>query len=196
MVTGAGRTKTTLRPSTSLYPMPAVLVSSAAVIDGAPKQNLITVAWTGIACAEPPMVSVAIRKTRLSHRLISSSGEFVVNIPRADLCRAVDLCGNVSGRQADKFALAGLRAVPASVVGAPVVAECPVALECRVRHVFEAGSHDLFIGEIVAVQADPGVLDDDGRIDVRKVDPLCYGGGHYFRLDLDRVLGSYGYSRE
>lgn len=174
--------------------MPAVLVSSAAETDGKLRDNLIAIAWTGIACSEPPMVSIAVRRNRFSHGLIAASGEFVVNIPPADLCQAVDLCGNVSGRDTDKFALAGLTRAPASVVRAPVVAECPVALECRVRHTYRAGSHDVFLGEIVAVQADETVLDPRDKIDVAAVDPLVYGGGLYWRLGPS--LGTYGYSRK
>jgi len=183
-----------LRPTTALYPMPAVLVASAAEVDGHRRENLITVAWSGIACGDPPMVSIAVRPTRFSHGLIQASGVFVVNIPSATMARAVDLCGQVSGRDEDKFALAGLTPVPGSEVSAPIVAECPVALECRVRHTYRAGSHDLFVGEIVAVQAAPEVVDDRGRIDAGKVDPLCYAGGVYWRLG-DR-LGAYGWSQQ
>lgn len=187
------RPKKALRPSTSLYPMPAILVSCAGEADGRRRENLITLAWAGIACGEPPMVSIAVRPTRFSHALIASSGEFVVNVPSAAMCRAVDLCGNVSGRDTDKFALAGLTPAPAKAVKAPIVAEAPVSLECRVRHTYHAGSHDLFVGEIVAVQADEAVVGGNGKIDVSLVDPLCYGGGSYWRLGP--ALGTYGHSR-
>ena len=189
-------TKKVLRPGPSLYPLPVVLVSCAGEVDGVPRRNVLTLAWAGITCGEPPMVSVAVRPTRFSHGLIVSSGEFVVNVPSVAMCRAVDLCGNLSGRDGDKFALAGLTAAPASQVGAPLVAECPISLECRVRHTFSGGSHDLFIGEIVAVQADEAVLDANGKIDIVKVDPLCYGGGFYWPLELGRRLGDYGFSRK
>jgi flavin reductase (DIM6/NTAB) family NADH-FMN oxidoreductase RutF len=191
-----GPSKQVLRPSTSLYPMPAVLVSAAGEVDGRRRENLITLAWSGIACGEPPMISIAVRPVRFSHGLIVSSGEFVVNVPSAAQCRAVDLCGNVSGRDTDKWALTGLTPAPASLVGPPVVAECPVALECRVRHTYQGGSHDLFVGEIVAVQAGAGVLDAKDKIDITRVDPLCYGGGYYWRLDLGQHLGGYGFSRK
>jgi len=174
--------------------MPAVLVGAAAEVDGGRRENVITVAWSGIACGDPPMVSIAVRPTRFSHSLIKSSGEFTVNVPSADMARAVDLCGQISGRDGDKFAIAGLTPVRASEVSAPLVAECPVSLECRVRHVYKAGSHDLFVGEIVAVQAAEAVVDEKGRIDVGRVNPLCYGGGLYWRLGDN--LGTYGHSRE
>ena len=188
--------KKTLKAQTALYPMPAVVVSCAGEVGGVRKTNLITVAWSGIACSEPPAITIAVRKNRFSHGLIASSGEFVVNVPRADQVRAVDICGNVSGRDTDKWALAGLSPAPAGVVGVPVVAEFPVAMECRVRHTYEVGSHDLFVGEIVAVQVDENVLDARGKIDIRRVNPLGYGGGQYWKLDLDRALGDYGYSRK
>ncbi len=184
-----------LRPSTALYPEPAVLVSSAAEIDGQRRDNVLTIAWSGVCSSEPPMVSVAIRKSRFSHRLISASGEFVVNVPPASLVGAVDLCGNVRGETEDKFALAGLTRAPATAVGAPLVAECPIAMECRVRHVYEAGSHDVFIGEVVALTVSESALDAEGRIDVARVDPLCYGGGDYWRLAAE-TLGVYGFSRK
>lgn len=185
-----------LSPRTSLYPQPAIVVSSAGEVDGARRENLVTLAWAGIVCSEPPALTIAIRKSRFSHRLISSTGEFVVHVARADQVWAVDLCGNVSGADTDKWSLAGLTKAPASVVAVPIVSEFPVALECRVRHTYEAGTHDVFLGEIVAVQADEAVLDDKGKIDLRKLDPLAYGGGDYWRLDLTRSLGAYGYSRK
>ncbi|MEW6032464.1 MAG: flavin reductase family protein [Bacillota bacterium] len=184
--------KRVLRPGTNLYPLPAVLVSCAAEVGGERRENLITLAWTGIACAEPPMITIAVRKSRFSHGLIAASREFVVNVPSADMSLAVDLCGSISGRDADKFARAALTPSPAGVVRAPLVAECPVSLECRVRHTYEAGSHDLFVGEIVALQAAETVLDADGKIDVALVDPLAYGGGWYWRLG--ERLGAYGHS--
>lgn len=185
--------KTILRPTTALYPMPAVLVSTAAELDGVRRTNLITIAWGGVVCGDPPMVAVAVRPSRYSHRLITASGEFVVNVPSADQCRVVDICGNVSGRDHDKFALTGLTPKPGSAVSVPVVAECPVALECRVRHTYAAGSHEVFIGEVLAVQVSPEVLDDRGKIDVARVDPLCYGGGVYWRLG--ESLGTYGFGQ-
>lgn len=187
-------TKRALRPSPSLYPSPAVLVSCAGEVDGLRRENLITLAWVGVVCSQPPMLSIAVRPSRFSHGLIVSSGEFVVNVPSAAMARAVDICGNVSGRDADKFALTGLTAAPASVVGAPVVAEAPLSLECRVRHTYRGGAHDLFVAEIVATSADPAVLDEDGKIDVALVDPLCYGGGYYWRLGPK--LGEYGFSQK
>jgi flavin reductase (DIM6/NTAB) family NADH-FMN oxidoreductase RutF len=196
LVAATSQTKKLLRPGPSLYPLPAVLVSSLGEVDGVSRRNILTIAWTGVACGEPPMVSVAVRPTRFSHGLIASSGEFVVNVPSVAMCRAVDLCGNLSGRDGDKFTLAGLTAAPASRVGAPLVAECPIALECRVRHTYSGGSHDLFVGEIIAVQADEAVLDADGKIEIAKVDPLGYGGGFYWPLELGRRLGEYGFSRK
>ncbi len=189
-----GKVKKVLRAQTALYPLPAVVVSTAGEVDGLRKENLITLAWCGIACSEPPGITIAVRKSRFSHGLITSSGEFVVNVARADQVRAVDLCGNASGREVDKWALAGLTPAPGSAVKAPIVAEFPVAMECRLRHTYEAGSHDLFVGEIVAVQVDEDVLDDKGKIDLPRLDPLCYGGGHYWKIELDKVLGAYGYS--
>ncbi len=188
--------KKVLKAQTALYPMPAVVVSSAGDVDGKRRENLVTLAWSGIACSEPPAITIAVRKNRFSHGLITSSGEFVVNVARADQAWAVDLCGNISGREADKWALAKLTPAPGTVVKAPIVAEFPVAMECRLRHTYEAGSHDLFVGEIVAVQVDEDILDPTGKIDLRRLDPLGYGGGLYWKLELDKALGDYGFSRK
>jgi flavin reductase (DIM6/NTAB) family NADH-FMN oxidoreductase RutF len=181
--------KLILKAGTHLAPLPAALLSCGA-FEG--QKNLITLAWVGIVNSEPPMLSVSIRPQRYSHQLIKESGQFVVNVPGDDLAAAVDLCGNVSGRDTDKFALTGLTARRASQVDAPIVAECPVNLECRVRQTLTLGSHDLFIAEIVAVQVSEEFV-DHGRIDAGKLKPLVYAGGEYFSVGAH--LGKYGFGK-
>jgi flavin reductase (DIM6/NTAB) family NADH-FMN oxidoreductase RutF len=165
--------------------VPAVLVSC-----GVEKANIITLAWVGTVCSDPPAVGIGVRPERYSHGLIAESGEFVVNIPRADQVGVVDYCGQVSGRDVDKWAKCGLTESPANKVRTPLIAECPVALECRVTHQLTLGTHDLFIGEVLSVQADEDVLDDIGRLDSGRVGLLAYVGGYYWRLG--EKLGRHG----
>ncbi len=183
--------KRQLRVSTALQPVPAVLVTCAGAQGRA---NIITLAWTGVACSVPPMLTIAVRPERFSHMLIEDSREFVVNVPSADLVWAVDYCGTRSGRAEDKFAGAGLTSLPASKVKAPLIAECPVNIECVVRHTMRLGSHDLFVGEVVAVHADESVLDESGAISAAKVNPLAYAPIDYW--SLGSKLATHGYSRK
>jgi flavin reductase (DIM6/NTAB) family NADH-FMN oxidoreductase RutF len=179
------------KPSTALLPTPVVLVSVAGG-DGA--ANVLTIAWVGTVCSAPPMLSVAVRPSRYSWRLLNAAREFVVNIPPADLVRKVDLCGMWSGVEHDKFGELGLTAQPASKVDAPLITECPINLECVVRHQLDLGAHELFIAEIVAVHYDEELLDARGRLRSRAVSPLAFVGGDYYRLG--ERLGSYGYSQK
>lgn len=181
-------TKKLLKGSTPLAPIPSALITCASP-DG--KANIITLAWVGVACSQPPMVTIAVRPNRHSHAMIKDSGEFVVNIPRAEMVAAADYCGVKSGRDVDKFSETGLTPLPAAKVKAPLIAECPVSLECVVRQTLELGSHDLFIGEVLAVQADEAVLNDE-RIDPAKYGPLAFVNGSYW--SLGEPLGPQGLS--
>ena len=117
----------TIGPTTYHCPIPAVMLGCANPEDGAP--NLITVAWTGVVCSKPPMLSVSIRKSRLSHDMIARTGEFTLNLTSRALCRAMDFCGVKSGREVDKFAHLGLTPMAApGLKAAPAVAEAPGAL--------------------------------------------------------------------
>jgi flavin reductase (DIM6/NTAB) family NADH-FMN oxidoreductase RutF len=178
--------------STDLYPVPAVLVTCGPPLSpgGAERPNIITLAWVGTLCSDPPAVGIGVRPERFSHHLIEEVGEFVVNLPSADQLSAVDYCGQVSGRHVDKWAACGLTPLPASKVRPPVIAECPVALECRVIHRLTLGSHDLFVGQVLAVQVDETVLTAHGHIDYERAQPLTYAGGHYWRVG--ELLGRYG----
>lgn len=180
------------RPTASLYPVPVVLVTSA---DQDGKPNIITIAWAGVVCSQPPMVGIAIRPSRYSHQLISRSQELVVNIPSADHLSRVDYCGMVSGRDVDKFQATGFTPLPASRVRPPLIKECPVNLECVVRHILPLGRHDLFVAEIVAGHADEEVLDGSGRVDPKRAKPLAYNSQQrYWSIDME--IGTYGISRK
>ncbi len=182
--------KRLLKPSVGLRPVPVVLVTSVGA-DGRP--NVVTLAWAGVVCSTPPMVSIAVRPERFSHGLIKATGQFVVNLPSSEQLWAVDYCGTRSGRHEDKFAAAGLTPVPASEVRPPLIAECPINVECVVRHELSLGSHDLFIGEVVAVHADESALDEAGNPSAAGARLMMYDQPDY--LSLGSKLGWHGYSK-
>lgn len=184
--------KITKSPSTVLFPVPTVLVTSVA--EGS-EPNAITIAWTGIMNSVPPVVYISVRPVdRHSYGLIKESGEFVINIPSADQVKVVDYCGIVSGKDVDKFKETGLTPVPATHVKAPLIAESPVNVECRVKQVLSLGSHDVFIADVLAVHYNENVLDEAGRPDLDKIRPYGFCGNEY-RLMADR-LGTFGYSKK
>ncbi len=176
--------------STQLAPVPAVLVGCGNGTDF--KNNLITVAWAGIVCSTPPMVSVSIRPERYSRGLIESTGEFTINVPTVAMAEAVDYCGMVSGRDTDKFAAVKFTAKKGSKVAAPIVDECPLALECKVVHSLKLGSHIMYVGEVVAVQAEKALIDAKGKFDLAKADILGYAHGSYY--GLGEAVGTFGFS--
>ncbi len=182
--------KTVWQGGTQLAPVPVVLVGCG---DGKDfKYNLITVAWAGTLCSNPPMVGIGVRPERYSRGLIESSGVFTVNMPTAQMAEKVDYCGVVSGRDEDKFAKCGFTALPGSKVAAPIVSECPIALECQLKHTLNLGSHLLYVGEIVAVQVESALVDENNHFDVKKADLLAYAHGNYFSLGEE--LGKFGFS--
>jgi len=178
--------KMSIGPRTVVYPTPAFLVGS---YDDTGRPNLMTVAWGGICCSQPPCVAVSLRKATYSHGNITARQAFTVNIPAEGHERAVDYCGMVSGKTVDKFEACGLTPVKSDLVDAPYVAEFPLILECRLYKTFELGSHTQFVGEIVDVKADPEMLKDPSSPDVEKVRPVIYApeNGHYYALG--RSLG-------
>ena len=182
--------KRLLKPTVGLRPVPVVLVTC---IGEEGRANVITLAWVGVVCSLPPMVSIAVRPERFSHDLIKSTGQFAVNLPSSDQLWAVDYCGTRSGRHEDKFAAAGLTPAPASEVKPPLIAECPINIECVVRHELSLGSHDLFIGEVVAVHADENALDEAGNLSAAGARLMMYDQPDY--LSLGSKLSWHGHSK-
>jgi flavin reductase (DIM6/NTAB) family NADH-FMN oxidoreductase RutF len=181
--------KVTKKPFVALRPVPIVLVSCG----HAEQANVLTIAWTGILCSKPPQIGIGVRPERHSHDLIQKHGEFVINIPGEALLDEVEYCGFISGREVDKFAVRELSPVPGSVIETPIIAECPINMECRVTHHLPLGSHDLFIGEVLAVQMSPAILDDQGRVDDRKLKPILFTASEYW--GLGELLGSFGFMK-
>ena len=173
---------------TLLAPVPPVLVTCGTQ----EKPNVFTVAWTGIINSDPPKTYVSVRPSRYSYGLIRETGTFVINLPTVDLVRSVDYCGVHSGRDKDKLMLCNLTAEKASEVETPLLAQCPLALECRVTEVMPLGSHDMFLADIVAVDVDENLLDASGKLCLDKAKLLAYAHGTYF--GLGKRLGSFGFS--
>ena len=180
--------KQSWKPGNMLNPVPAVMVSCA---DREGKPNIITIAWAGTVCTNPPMVSISVRPTRYSYDMIRETGEFVINLVTEPLTRACDYCGVVSGRDVDKFAKTGLTPIPVEGVSVPGIAESPDSIACRVVEERALGSHTMFLAEVVGVTADDRYLDETGRFDINGTGLIMYSHGEYF--GLGRKLGKFGY---
>ncbi|MBR6664110.1 MAG: flavin reductase family protein [Lachnospiraceae bacterium] len=177
------------KPGNMLYPLPVVMVS---VADKEGRNNIITIAWAGTVCSNPPMVSISVRPERYSYDIIKETGEFVINLTTKDLTFATDYCGVKSGRDVDKFKEMGLTALPGKEVKAPLIAESPVNIECKVTQVIPLGSHDMFLAEVVAVHVDEKYMDEKGKFHLDKAEPIAYSHGDY--LATGELLGTFGYS--
>lgn len=182
--------KESWKPGTLVYPLPAVLVSCG---DADGERNLLTVAWTGTVCTDPAMCYISVRPERHSYGIIRRTGEFVINLTTRRLARATDWCGVRSGRDFDKWKECGLTPVAAEHVAAPVIAEAPLSIECRVRQIVKLGSHDMFIADVVGILADERYIDPaTGRFSLEAAKPLVYLHGEYFRLG--EMIGHFGWS--
>lgn len=181
--------KETWKPGNMLYPLPVVMVS---VADKAGNHNIITIAWAGTICSNPPMVSISVRPERHSYKMLKETGEFVINLTTKDLVYATDYCGVKSGRDVDKFKEMNLTALPGEKVKAPLIAESPVNLECKVTEVIPLGSHDMFLAEVVAVHVDDKYMDKGGKFHLEQAEPIVYSHGAY--LETGKQLGTFGYS--
>lgn len=171
-----------------LAPVPPVLVSTGTLDN----PNVCTVAWCGMLSTKPPKTYISLRPTRLSHNLVSASGNFVINLPTAKLVRIIDRCGVKSGRDENKFETCKLTAEAAFYVSAPTIAQSPVSIECRVEKIIPLGSHDMFLAEIVAVDVSEHLVDSAGRMHLAKANLACYAHGEYF--SLGEKIGSFGFS--
>ena len=181
--------KQSWKPGNMLYPLPVVMVSAA---DKEGRDDIITVAWAGTVCTNPPMVSISIRPERYSYHMIRETGEFVINLTTEELAFATDYCGVKSGRDVDKFKETGLTREKAEKVKAPMIAEAPVSIECKVKEIRELGSHHMFIAQVAAVHADEKYMDEKHRFDLNRARPIVYSHGEY--LGTGKKLGTFGYS--
>ena len=177
------------KPGNMLNPVPAVMVS---VTDKEGKSNIITVAWAGTVCTNPPMVSISVRPSCYSYQILEETGEFVINLTNESLVKACDYCGVVSGRDVNKFAKTGLTPIPMEHVHAMGIDESPVNMECKITEKRELGSHTMFIAEVVGVTVDDRYMDETGKFHINESGLVMYSHGEYFALG--KKLGKFGYS--
>lgn len=194
--------KQSWKPGNMLYPLPAVMVScmypegmtddecTDRTLAGRP--NIITVAWAGTICTNPPMLSISVRPERYSYHIIEKSGEFVVNVTTKDLAYATDYCGVRSGREVDKFKEMKLTPHFLSSVATPAIAESPVNIACRVNKITPLGSHNLITADVVEVVVDDAYMEENGRFDLNAAGLIAYSHGEYYTLG--EKIGSFGYS--
>ena len=178
------------KPGTMIYPLPAVMVSCGNTPE---EHNIITVSWTGTVCTDPPMCYISVRPSRHSHAILKKYGEFVINLTTKDMARETDWCGVRSGKDYNKFEEMKLTPGKATVVGCPTIEESPVCIECRVVEVKPLGTHDMFLAEVVNVQADERFIDPETqafRLD--KAGLLVYTHGNYY--ETGRHVGRFGWS--
>ncbi|MBQ2450119.1 MAG: flavin reductase family protein [Lachnospiraceae bacterium] len=181
--------KISFKPGNMLYPLPVVMVS---VADKEGNSDIVTVAWAGTICTNPPMVSISVRPERFSHHMLMETGEFVINLTTKELAFATDYCGVKSGRDVDKWKEMNLTPVMGNVVKVPCIAESPVNIECKVVKVEKLGSHDMFVAEVVAVQVDDAYMDEKNSFHLSNANPIVYSHGEYYLLG--EKLGRFGYS--
>lgn len=173
-----------------LYPLPAVMVSTG---NKSGRTNILTVAWTGTVCTNPPMVYISVRPERYSYPMIEETGEFVINLTTEKLAGAVDYCGVRSGRETDKWRACSLTAKKASSLSwAPIIAESPVNIECKVTEKKELGSHHMFLAQVQAVQVEESYLNSKNKLELNRTGLIVYSHGEY--LNLGNILGTFGYS--
>ena len=182
--------KVDLKGSVILNPVPVVMVTSRGK-DG--KDNVFTVGWVGTVCTKPPMLSISVRPERLSHKYISETMEFTVNLPTSKLTKAVDYVGVRSGKTVDKIKEMNFTMREGTNVSSPYIDECPVSIECKVKTVLQLGTHDCFIAEVVGSHVNKNLFDEKGKIHLEKADLISYCHGEYFKMDTN-PLGSFGYS--
>lgn len=173
---------------TFIYPIPAVMVSCGTMEES----NIITVAWTGILNTNPAMCYISVRPERYSHNIIKENGEFAINLTTRQLAYATDWCGVKSGRDVDKFKEMKLTKEKANIISVPLIKESPVSVECKVKEIIPLGSHDMFVAEIVAIDADEKYIDEKGAFDIGKCDLIAYANGGYY--PLEKKIGKFGYS--
>ncbi len=179
--------------STILSPAPAVLVSCRGT--GAPydKDNIISIAMTSALSTVPPLACISLKSVRFSYPQIKQSGEYVINMVGRDMCYAADWCGVRSGRDYDKFKECNLTPAPIKNLSiAHAIAEAPISIGCKLVDVVKAGSYEVFIGEAVSVEARADIVDENGKVDFKKIGLISYNHGNYY--DIGDYLGFLGYS--
>ena len=177
-------------PGTLLAPIPPAVVT----VGDFDNANMLTIAWTGILATQPPKTYISVRPTRHSYKMLNEGGEFVINLPSASLAREVDFVGIYTGAKVNKFEKCRLTKQRSEKVAPPTIAECPIALECRVTEVLPMGSHDVFMADILSVSCRDDILDGEGKMRFERADLLAYAHGEYYTLG--EKVGRFGFSTD
>ena len=183
-------TKKIFKGSAMLNPVPAVLITSKNKNN---RINVFTAGWIGTVCTKPPIISVGIRPERLSYEYIKETGEFVVNLPKKDMIKALDYCGVRSGKKEDKIKKFNFELTPSENIKVPIINDCPIALECKVRDIIPLGTHDLFLADVLAVHVNEDLIDSKGKIHFEKANLVTYCHGEYYPLP-QKSIGKFGFS--
>lgn len=182
--------KRTLRGGATLGPLPPVMVSCG----DADESNIITIGWTGILNTVPPKTYISVRPSRHSYEIIKRTGEFVINLTPSSLVKSADFCGIYTGKKVNKFERCGLTREQATQLSCPMIAECPLSIECRVTDIVPLGSHDMFVADIVAVNVAEELFDSDGKYHLERAGLVAYAHGEYY--ELGKRLGAIGFSTD
>ena len=182
--------KVSWKPGTMIYPLPAALISCGSTPN---EYNMLTLSWMGTTCSNPPMCYISVRPERHSYNIIKKNMEFVINLTNEDMAYATDWCGVKSGKDFNKFQEMNLTPVHGEKVQAPIIAEAPLCIECKVKEIIPLGSHDMFIADVVNVQADAKYIDpetDTFKLNEAKL--IAYSHGHYYKLGEE--IGKFGWT--
>ncbi len=178
--------KQSIGAKTLAMPTPVWLVGT---YDAEGKPNIMTAAWGGICCSQPPCVTISLRKATYSYASIVARRAFTISIPSEAQAKEADYVGTVSGLKTDKFATCNWHPIRSDLVDAPYVDEAPLVLECRLLHSLELGLHTQFVGEILDVKAELSVIGEKGYPDIDKVKPLLWDPAHQGYYGVGTLLG-------
>lgn len=179
------------KPGTMIYPLPAVLVTCG----NEKYSNMLTVAWTGTICSDPAMCYISVRPSRHSHAIIRDSMEFTINLTTRSMAFATDWAGVRSGKEFDKWDVLGLTPEKGIKVACPSIKESPLSIECRVKQILPLGTHDMFIAEVLGVNADTSLINKTtGKFELAEADLIAYSHGAYY--SLGEYIGKFGFSVE
>jgi flavin reductase (DIM6/NTAB) family NADH-FMN oxidoreductase RutF len=186
----AGKGHVSWKPGTLIYPLPAVLISCGSNEE---EYNLLTVSWVGTICTNPPMCYISVRPERHSYEIIKRNKEFVINLTNEEMAYATDWCGVRSGKDHNKFIEMNLTPAKSEFINAPIIKESPISIECRVKEIVKLGSHDMFIANVVNVQADSRYINPvTGEFRLSDAKLIAYSHGHYYKLGEE--IGKFGWS--
>lgn len=171
--------KKNIGPVLGLYPTPLTLVGVMA--EGKPNWTLV--GHVGIMGLDRIMVSLS--QSHYSNRWIKETGVVSVNLVREEMLEKADFAGCHSGKQQDK---SGLFSYFLAANRAPILADSPVSMACKVEDAYSNLSFDNFILSIVETYADGSALNGDGKLDFAKVRPVLFEKTSYQYLRTGDVI--------